>query len=306
VEVEKPMNKLMIATLGALGGCVAGITGTALAQGDVRDAINVPLRWQKQASSTTYGAEIYAAPLMQIDEIVHDALAWQLVRRERAGGPRTITCAVDLATTSRPLRLTLHDQFGMYVLTAGTAPSVTFSAARSVSSELGGRVERRAATAPPKTQAGDPSVLQGSEGSSKEKETGLGWVVSPVGGDDAAAQADIRDTVFRDGYALGSAAASNGSLEVAARSYGHTDEALGYQALAAEQSSESDRLAKQWAVLDWPSLVKPWRGRPAWLQQMVQSSKVRYDPVSPRVRSRIRQLDAELSRKGRKPSAPEP
>lgn len=68
---------------------------------------------------------------MRHDEIVRDALAWQLVRRERAGGPRIATCMVDLPTTSSPLRLTLHDPSGMYVLTAGATPSVTFAAAQS-------------------------------------------------------------------------------------------------------------------------------------------------------------------------------
>jgi hypothetical protein len=124
------MNKLLLAALAALVGYAAGIAGPAVAQGPVRQAADVQLRWQKQATSAAYGTDVFAAVMLGADEVVHDARSWQLVRRAVPGGPRLVTCTVDPPTALEPLRLTLHDQSGMYVLRTGPVPSVTFSAAQ--------------------------------------------------------------------------------------------------------------------------------------------------------------------------------
>jgi hypothetical protein len=137
------MNKLTVAALATLVGYIAGVAGPVMAQGAVRAAIDVPLLWKKQDTSAFYGANVYAAPMLGRDEIVRDALSWQLVRRGPAG--RLVTCMVELPVGSEPLRLKLHDASGMYILTAGGVPAMTFSAPAPSASAVRGGSERSSA-----------------------------------------------------------------------------------------------------------------------------------------------------------------
>lgn len=161
------------------------------------------------------------------------------------------------------------------------------------------------AIAVPTAMADGPHIIRGSEGKAIDNPTGNGWRVSATGGDVAASNADLRDTAFRDGYLLGYAAGSNGAIAVASSNGGRTSEARFYQEMADAQSGQFGSRAKQWSVLDWSSILNPWRDRPGWLRKIIQESKALYDAVPARVRARVRQVDLELSQQYRKtePSA---
>lgn len=109
--------------------------GRAL-DGPVGAAVNVPLKWERQGTGAYEGKDIFAAQLQPDSsaEVILSAQdsTWTLVRRTMNGTTenptgRLVTCEVDLSDGIEPMRLTLRDLTGEYVLRAGKTPTVTWA-----------------------------------------------------------------------------------------------------------------------------------------------------------------------------------